>query len=85
MNIYNHDSNVMEAVEAPRIHHQLMPNEVEVESGYSSSDIKFLSSRGHNVTMSGILAAQVQTVIRAKDGSIYATSDSRKHGAAAGY
>ncbi|KAF9110932.1 hypothetical protein BGX27_005691 [Mortierella sp. AM989] len=85
VNIYNHGYNVMEAVEAPRMHHQLMPNEVEVESSYSSSDVRYLSSRGHNVIMSGILAAQVQAVIRATDRLIYATSDSRKHGVAAGY
>lgn len=67
------------------MHHQLMPNEVEVESDYSSSDVNYLSSRGHNVVMSGILGAQVQAVMRATNRLIYAASDSRKHGVAAGY
>ncbi|KAI7831630.1 gamma-glutamyltranspeptidase [Gamsiella multidivaricata] len=87
LNMYNHRYNVMEAVEAPRVHHQLMPNVVDIESGYSSSDIKFLSTRGHNVTVSDILLAkaEVQAVMRAEDKLIYAASDSRKHGIAAGY
>lgn len=85
--IYNHDYNVMEAVEAPRVHHQLMPDFVDIESGYASSDVKFLATRGHNVTVSDILLAkaEVQAVMRETDGLIYAASDSRKHGIAAGY
>ncbi|KAI1318952.1 hypothetical protein EDD11_005386 [Mortierella claussenii] len=88
LNIYNHDYNVMEAVEAPRVHHQLMPNVVDIESGYSPLDVKFLGTRGHNVTVSDILLAkaEVQAVMRHEmDNMIYAASDSRKHGIAAGY
>ncbi|KAF9186920.1 hypothetical protein BGZ51_001231 [Haplosporangium sp. Z 767] len=87
LNIYNHGYNVMEAVEAPRVHHQLMPNVVDIESGYSALNIKFLSTRGHNVTVSDILLAkaEVQAVHHERDGVIYAASDSRKHGIAAGY
>ncbi|KAI8599424.1 gamma-glutamyltranspeptidase, partial [Dissophora ornata] len=87
LNIYNHNYNVMEAVEAPRVHHQLMPNVADIESGFSASEIKFLETRGHNVTVSDILLAkaEVQAVIREEDGMIYAASDSRKHGVAAGY
>ncbi|KAF9947717.1 hypothetical protein BGZ72_010347 [Mortierella alpina] len=87
LNIYNHDYNVMEAVEAPRVHHQLMPNVVDIESGYATSEVKFLSTRGHNVTVSDIVLAkaEVQAVMREADGLIYAASDSRKHGIAAGY
>ncbi|KAF9207447.1 hypothetical protein BGZ49_000400 [Haplosporangium sp. Z 27] len=87
LNIYNHEYNAMEAIEAPRIHHQLMPNFVDIESGYSSAEIDFLATRGHNVTVSDILMAkaEVQAVMRDLDGVFYAASDSRKHGVAAGY
>ncbi|KAF8984353.1 hypothetical protein BGZ46_008220 [Entomortierella lignicola] len=87
LNIYNHEYNAMEAIEAPRIHHQLMPNFVDIESGYSSAEIDFLATRGHNVTVSDILMAkaEVQAVMRELDGVFYAASDSRKHGVAAGY
>ncbi|KAF9949167.1 hypothetical protein BGZ65_007550 [Modicella reniformis] len=78
----------MEAVEAPRVHHQLMPDLVDIESGFASSEIKFLKTRGHNVTVFDISLgkAEVQAVKREMvDGLIYAASDSRKHGVAAGY
>jgi gamma-glutamyltranspeptidase/glutathione hydrolase/leukotriene-C4 hydrolase len=87
LNIYNHNYNVMEAVEAPRVHHQLMPNVVDIESGFAPAEVKFLKTRGHNVTVSDIslAKAEVQAVMREIDGLIYAASDSRKHGVAAGY
>ncbi|KAF9374942.1 hypothetical protein BGX21_003989 [Mortierella sp. AD011] len=87
LNIYNHEYNVMEAIEAPRLHHQLMPHVVDIESGFSPSEINFLLTRGHNVTVSDILLAkaEVQAVMRGADGLVYAASDSRKHGIAAGY
>ncbi|KAG0244981.1 hypothetical protein BGX31_008201 [Mortierella sp. GBA43] len=87
LNIYNHNYNVMEAVEAPRVHHQLMPNVVDIESGYDLLEVDFLETRGHNVTVSDILLAkaEVQAVMRDMNGLVYAASDSRKHGIAAGY
>jgi gamma-glutamyltranspeptidase/glutathione hydrolase/leukotriene-C4 hydrolase len=87
LNVYNHDYNLMEAVEAPRVHHQLMPDVVDIESGYSASDVNFLSTRGHNVTVSDILLAksEVQAVMRDTEGTVFAASDSKKHGIAAGY
>ncbi|KAG0026785.1 hypothetical protein BGZ81_006093 [Podila clonocystis] len=87
LNVYNHDLNIMEAIENPRVHHQLMPNVVDIESGFSSSAVKFLATRGHNVTVSEITLgkSEVQAVMRKADGVVYAASDSRKHGIAAGY
>ncbi|KAG0306851.1 hypothetical protein BGZ98_001590 [Dissophora globulifera] len=88
LNMYVHNYNVMEAVEAPRVHHQLMPNVVDIESGFSAPEIKFLATRGHKVTVSDIALgkAEVQAVTRdGDDGIYYAASDSRKHGVAAGY
>ncbi|KAF9425859.1 hypothetical protein BGZ94_007156 [Podila epigama] len=87
LNVYNHDQNIMEAIEGPRVHHQLMPNVVDIESGFSASSVRFLSTRGHNVTVSDITLgkSEVQAVMRQADGMVYAASDSRKHGIAAGY
>ncbi|KAF9373642.1 hypothetical protein CPB97_000409 [Podila verticillata] len=87
LNVYNHDLNIMEAIENPRVHHQLMPNVVDIESGFSSSAVKFLATREHNVTVSDITLgkSEVQAVMRKADGVVYAASDSRKHGVAAGY
>jgi gamma-glutamyltranspeptidase/glutathione hydrolase/leukotriene-C4 hydrolase len=87
LRVYNYDLNIMEAIENPRVHHQLMPNVADVESGYSASEMAFLASRGHNVTMFDIrlAKAEIQGVMRESDGYVYAASDTRKHGVAAGY
>ncbi|ORZ07500.1 gamma-glutamyltranspeptidase [Lobosporangium transversale] len=88
LNVYNYNQNIMDAIENPRIHHQLMPNVVDIEEGYPTSEIQFLQDViGHNVTtFNRLLAkAEVQAVMRETDGFIYASSDTRKHGIAAGY
>ncbi|KAF9966626.1 hypothetical protein BGZ70_001789 [Mortierella alpina] len=88
LNVYNHGQNIMEAIENPRIHHQLMPNVVDIEKGYSRSEIQFLRSAGHNVTLFDRVEAkaEIQAVMRDVDGYIYASSDTRKQRAiAAGF
>ncbi|KAF9576091.1 hypothetical protein EC968_000159 [Mortierella alpina] len=85
LNVYNHGQNIMEAIENPRIHHQLMPNVVDIEKGYSRSEIEFLRSVGHNVTLFDRVVAksEIQAVMRDVDGYIYASSDTRKQRAVA--
>ncbi|KAG0251914.1 hypothetical protein DFQ27_008420, partial [Actinomortierella ambigua] len=87
LNVYNFDMNIMEAIESPRVHHQLMPHVADFESGYSTKAIEFARTRGHNVTVFDIrlAKAEIQGVMRLEDGYAYAASDSRKHGIAAGY
>ncbi|KAF9585009.1 hypothetical protein BGW38_004305 [Lunasporangiospora selenospora] len=88
LNVYNRDMNVMDAIESPRIHHQLMPDVLDIEEGYPASEISFLRSIGHNVTIfdRSLAKAEVQVVMRDQQGFVFASSDSRKHQAiAAGY
>ncbi|KAG0279556.1 hypothetical protein BGZ95_000868 [Linnemannia exigua] len=87
LNVYNYDLNIMDAIENPRIHHQLMPHVVDIEAGYPASEIEYLRSVGHNVTIfdRALAKAEIQAVMRQADGYVYASSDTRKHGVAAGY
>jgi gamma-glutamyltranspeptidase/glutathione hydrolase/leukotriene-C4 hydrolase len=87
LNVYNYDLNIMDAIENPRIHHQLMPHVVDIEAGYPAGEIEFLRSVGHNVTIfnRAEAKAEIQAVMRQEDGYVYASSDTRKHGIAAGY
>ncbi|KAH8083772.1 gamma-glutamyltranspeptidase [Cristinia sonorae] len=74
------------AVEYGRMHDQLYPPYVDVDSVYPEKALEGLRSRGHNITVLDIgrIAAVIQLV--KKDGEdIYAASDSRKNGIAAGY
>ncbi|XP_043255002.1 glutathione hydrolase 1 proenzyme-like isoform X1 [Colletes gigas] len=76
--------NIKEAIETLRIHHQLMPMEVQNEKGFSPSVLSYLSSIGHNVaTFSGIGSAI--TAVTNENGKIFAISDPRRQGKTAGF
>ncbi|KAH7888834.1 gamma-glutamyltranspeptidase [Phlebopus sp. FC_14] len=75
-----------EAIEYGRVHDQLFPTEVDADDVLPAEQLDGLRRRGHQVIVSDInrIAAVVQAVAK-KDGKIYAASDSRKNGIAAGY
>lgn len=77
---------ISQAVEFGRLHDQLYPNALDADDNYPPDLLEELRQRGHNVTVSDFnrVAAVVQAVMR-KDGKIFAASDSRKNGIAAGY
>lgn len=49
LNTYDFGNNVFEAVKAPRVHHQLIPNEVQYETGYNLETLEVLKTKGHVV------------------------------------
>ncbi|CAL1707127.1 unnamed protein product [Somion occarium] len=77
---------VSTAIEYGRLHDQLYPSTVDIDDVYPTELVADLKIRGHNVTISDInrVAAVVQVVTKKGD-IIYAASDSRKNGIAAGY
>ncbi|KAK0485936.1 gamma-glutamyltranspeptidase [Armillaria novae-zelandiae] len=78
--------NLSEAIEFGRLHDQLYPLYLDADNVYPSDLLDDLRRRGHNVTVADVnrVAAVVQGVM-IKDGIIFAASDSRKNGIAAGY
>ncbi|KAK4048201.1 hypothetical protein OIV83_004906 [Microbotryomycetes sp. JL201] len=74
---------VANAVEQQRLHDQLLPQLVTVESGYRPDIVDGLRTRGHNITEFDVNlgVAEVQAVVRdSVTGKMFATSDSRKNG-----
>ncbi|BGP09746.1 hypothetical protein JCM10049v2_005619 [Rhodotorula toruloides] len=82
---WGHD--LSSAVEAPRVHHQLLPAYVSIESTFRPDLVKELKARGHDVTLFDINLgiAEVQAVMRDRDGRFFAASDSRKNGVPAAF
>ena len=72
-----------QAVESPRIHHQWVPEDLLLEQELYQQVGEQLKQFGHTIKKSSSLAA-TQAVSRQPDG-LRGHSDSRKHGAAAGY
>jgi gamma-glutamyltranspeptidase / glutathione hydrolase len=61
LNVVDYGMNVQDAVDAPRIHHQWLPDQIRYEkNGLSPDTVALLRARGHEMT-----AAEVQGVVQA--------------------
>jgi gamma-glutamyltranspeptidase/glutathione hydrolase len=76
VNIMDHDMNMAAAVHAPRIHHQWLPDQLELEPGYSPDTIKLLKVKGQNVKQ-GKTTGSVQSIMY-RGGLFYGSSDPRR-------
>ncbi|ESK94248.1 gamma-glutamyltranspeptidase 1 [Moniliophthora roreri MCA 2997] len=83
------DMSVGEAIESGRLHDQLYPDQTLVDNTYPEDLVQGLRERGHNVTIRDVnlasSAAAINGVMRNDGGVLFAASDSRKNGIAAGY
>lgn len=85
INVLDFGMRLDHAIDAPRLHHQLLPHKLDVDSQFPSALVHALASFGHEINPRKQSASVVQAVHRISDGSIHAVSDGRKHGVAAGY
>ncbi|KZT59198.1 gamma-glutamyltranspeptidase [Calocera cornea HHB12733] len=76
-----------QSVEHPRVHDQLFPAELSIESTFPDGLVSSLDARGHNISIFDINEGrcEIQAVKMEEDGFLYAASDSRKNGIPAGY
>eukprot|EP00794_Sanderia_malayensis_P013927 gene13927-15378_t len=74
------------AVTDARTQHALFPPYIRNEKDYplSPSVVSGLKKKGHDIRSSSFYAV-VQAIYKAKDGTVFAKSDPRKHGKSAGY
>lgn len=70
---------VKEAMDSPRIHHQLFPPEVSYEYGIQKEVIDGLKKIGHKTARYRVRGS-VACVIVVNNGTIYANADFRKVG-----
>ena len=79
--------NIQSAVDAPRFHHQFLPDTLFVEPGFSPSVVAALETRGYTVSVSSSVWSDGECIARDPDtGVITAGQDHRRHfGKAAGY
>ncbi len=86
INIIDFDMNIQQAIDAPRIHHQWLPDQIMYEPfGISPDTMNILSSFGHKfVDRPGNIASATGIMID-KDGVRLGAIDSRSDGVAVGY
>ncbi|XP_059154517.1 glutathione hydrolase 1 proenzyme-like [Physella acuta] len=75
---------IKDAIFRPRLHHQLVPDQLEHELGFQQNVVTYLRELGH--TMKELLTPKSAVQgIRVIDGAIFAESDHRKGGVPDGY
>lgn len=87
VNMIDHEMNIQQAIDAPRVHHQWLPDEVLYEPiGMSSDTLKVLESFGHNFAEKPANIASLTAIaIEEKTGVRLGAIDSRSDGEAVGY
>jgi len=77
---------ISSAIEYGRLHHQLYPEWIDADGTYPHELLLSLRTRGHRLHVMDInsVGSVVNAVLR-RNGMVYAASDSRKNGIAAGY
>jgi gamma-glutamyltranspeptidase/glutathione hydrolase len=81
VNVLDHGMDVAQAVSAPRIHHQWLPDEVFAEKTYSEETLKGLAERGHSFA-TRVPNTSANSILITKDGFAGA-ADTRTRGAVA--
>lgn len=85
LNVVDRRLPLPEAVEAPRLHHQWLPDRLRVEKGrVAPATLAELKKLGHEIDEAGPIG-DVQAVMRKAEGGFVAASDSRSDGEARAY
>jgi len=75
-NVIDHDMNIAEATNERRIHHQWLPDRLEVEPGFNQDTMQLLIDRGHNVKETRTMGSSQSIMV--KDGYFLGASDPRR-------
>lgn len=87
LNIIDHDFNIAESIEAPRIHHQWLPDSTSIESsGFSPDTLRLYENKGHITRERSSQGAAMGVYFNREEGLFEGSADSRRgDGAAVGY
>lgn len=67
-NVIDHQMNIAEATQAPRFHHQWLPDKLTVEKGFSVDTLRLLEEKGHQLDVSRWAMGSTQSILRVEDG-----------------
>lgn len=78
VHVLDRNMTVPQALAQPRLHDQLIPNQVRFEWTYDNSTISFMESRGHNVTWMAPTSSTAQGLRRLPNGTFEAAGEPRQ-------
>jgi len=86
MGVIDYGLDIQQAVNAPRFHHQWLPDEIDIEkTGVSPDTIKLLQARGHKIKTEGYWSDGECIAVDPKTGELLGAPDGRNGGKAVGY
>jgi gamma-glutamyltranspeptidase/glutathione hydrolase len=74
----DHGMSMAESLAQPRLHDQLLPNEVVFEWTYDNSTVESMIEKGHNVLWTGAVLSSAQGIRRMRDGRFEAAGEPRQ-------
>ena len=83
LNVLVHRMDVSAAVAAPRFHHQWLPDELQVEEGFSPDTLERLGEMGYHITPRRQMGAAHSIAVEGD--RLQGAVDPRRGGLAAGY
>jgi len=86
VNVVDFGMTIQEAIDAPRFHHQWLPDELRMEiHGFSDDATKALEARGHRLAFRGFMGDAEGIMLEPKTGMRLGASDPRGDGQTIGY
>jgi gamma-glutamyltranspeptidase/glutathione hydrolase len=84
VNVIDFDMNLQEAVNAPRVHHQWLPDELRLEHGISADTVALLKFKGHGVKEKSVMGAANSILVDVGRRIFHGAGDPRRGGVALG-
>ncbi len=81
LNAMEFDMNIAAAAAEPRMHHQWLPDTLQLEQGFSADTVRLLESMGHPVKIGDRTTGRTNSIML-EDGWFYGASDTRRLGGA---
>ncbi len=85
MGIVDYGLDIQQAVDAPRFHHQWLPDTLRVERGFSPDTLGLLERMGHKVEQRGYWGEAESIMVDPKTGELLGGADGRSDSKAVGY
>jgi gamma-glutamyltranspeptidase/glutathione hydrolase len=79
LNVIDHKMNIAAATNAIRMHHQWLPDDLQVEQGLNGDTIRLLTEKGHKISVIDAMG-NTQSIMRVDD-TLQGASDPRRSGA----